>query len=88
MKKIYLVSISILTYFSVIAQPNSGGFPYGLGKKESLPEPAVFKLSPINNQDLLNEDANWQSHGEKSLRFGKDIPVALLTPYIFPKNVV
>ena len=75
MKKIYLLSITILAYCSVFAQPNSGGFPYGLGKKEILPEPAAFKLSPINNQDLLNEDANWLSHGEKSLRFGKDVPV-------------
>lgn len=75
MKKIYLVSISILAYCSIIAQPNSGGFPLGLGKKESLPEPAAFKLSPINNQELLAEDANWQAHGEKSLRFGKDVPV-------------
>ena len=75
MKKICLFTITILSYCAVIAQPNTGGFPYGLGKKESFPEPAAFKLSPINNQELLAEDANWQAQGEKSLRFGKDVPV-------------
>jgi hypothetical protein len=75
MKKILLFSITLFSFYSIIAQPNAGGFPYGLGKNNNLQEPAAFKLSPINNQDLLAEDANWQAHGEKSLRFGKDVSV-------------
>ncbi len=75
MRKIYTIVLGFAIALSASAQPNSGGFPYGLGKKNLLPEPAVFKLSPINSLELLQEDAIQAAAGEKSRRFGKDVLV-------------
>ncbi len=74
MKKIYSTFLGLSIALIAVAQPQLGGKPFGLGK-QNIPAPAVFKLSPIQNSILLEEDALLQSQGEKSLRFGKDVPV-------------
>ncbi|HPH83450.1 MAG TPA: hypothetical protein PL185_12790, partial [Flavobacteriales bacterium] len=74
MKKIYTTFLGLSLAILAVAQPQLGGKPYGLGK-QNLQVPTVFKLSPIQNSILLEEDAFLQSQGEKSLRFGKDVRV-------------
>lgn len=74
MKKIYTTFLGLSLAILAVAQPQLGGKPYGLGK-QNLPSPAIFKLSPIQNSLLLEEDALLLSQGEKSLRFGKDVRV-------------
>ena len=75
MKKITNLLFAVLISASSQAQHSEGGYPLGLGKSALQKSIPAFKLSPIDNQSLLSEDAVHLAQGEKSLRFGLDVPV-------------
>jgi len=59
----------------VAAQVSEGGFPLSLGEKGLSKEFSGIKLSPVNVDAYLQEDETDALNGEKSLRFGIEIPV-------------
>jgi len=77
MKIIYTIFFASLIAFSLNAQKGSGGYPAGLSKQGFDTEISKFKLSPVNNYQLLEEDAINAANGEKSLRFGLPVPVSI-----------
>lgn len=75
MKNFFGLLLSLLLGQIIVAQPSIGGKPYGL--KSGIEKAPVFKLSPINESELLAEDEQWSAQGDKSFRFGKDVLVNL-----------
>lgn len=75
MKRFFGLLLSILLGQIIVAQPSIGGRPFGL--KTGIEKAPVFRLSPINEEQLLAEDEQWQAQGDKSFRFGKDVLVNL-----------
>jgi lysyl endopeptidase len=75
MKKIYASFILTIFTLPVFGQPSYGGYPLGLGKVQLQKSIPSFKLHPIDHNQLLIEDAQRLAEGEKSLRFGIDVPV-------------
>jgi hypothetical protein len=75
MKRFFGLLLSILLGQIIVAQPSIGGKPFGL--KTGIEKAPVFRLSPINEEQLLAEDEQWRAQGDKSFRFGKDVLVNL-----------
>jgi len=75
MKKITNLLFAIFLSAGIQAQNSQGGYPLGLGKSMLQKSIPTFKLSPIDNESLLLEDEIRLAQGEKSLRFGLDVPV-------------
>ncbi|MEX1189205.1 MAG: T9SS type A sorting domain-containing protein [Bacteroidia bacterium] len=75
MKPFFIAIFSIYMSLALIGQNSQGGSPYSLGKESIVTTSASFKLHPINNDVLMQEDAILASQGEKSLRFGLDVLV-------------
>jgi hypothetical protein len=75
MKRFFGLLLSILLGQIIVAQPSIGGKPFGL--RTGIEKAPVFRLSPINEEQLLAEDEQWRAQGDKSFRFGKDVLVNL-----------
>ncbi len=75
MKSVFTLLLAFACSLSLFSQRSYGSFPYSLGKSGIYPVNATFKLNPINNEFLLQEDELLAELGEKSLRFGLDVPV-------------